>query len=159
MELTFADRHDFSLLPFYDGNICADQKCPPITINMPKPSNAKSLNEFLRMPQFCDRFIAHFSTITDLLHALTQPSVPFQCTIECQAAFDEIKYMLTTAPVLCAPLNSDFFILETNACYKGEVTCLKVRSNTNKTEHIVAYDKILVLVFISLQYFSSLSMY
>ena len=47
--------------------------------------------------------------------------------------------MLTTAPVLRAPLNSDFFILETDACDKGEGACLKVRSHTNETEHIVAY--------------------
>ena len=47
--------------------------------------------------------------------------------------------MLTTAPALHAPLNSDFFILETDACDKGEGACLKVRSNTNGAEHIVAY--------------------
>ena len=47
--------------------------------------------------------------------------------------------MLTTAPVLRAPLNSDFFILETDACDKGEGACLKVRSNANGAEYIVAY--------------------
>ena len=82
--------------------------------------------------------ISHFSTITATLHALTQQGVPFQLTIECEAAFDRIKYMLTIAPVLRAPLNSDFFIFETDAWEKGEGGCLKVCSTTNGAEHTVA---------------------
>ena len=81
-----------------NGNICIDPECTRIIVNIPMPSNEKSLKEFLGMAQFCYRFISHFSTIAAPVHALTQPSVPFQWTIECLAAFDKIKDMLTIAP-------------------------------------------------------------
>ena len=47
--------------------------------------------------------------------------------------------MLTSAPVLRAPESSDFFILEIDACDKGEGVYLKVCSNNGPHEHIVPY--------------------
>ena len=121
------------------GTIRIDPERTRTITDMPTPSNARSVKEFLGMAQFCDRFIPHFSIIATPLHELTQPHVPFQWTPQCQTAFDRIKNMLTTAPVLRAPESSDFFILETDACDKGEGVCLKVRTNNGHAEHIVAY--------------------
>lgn len=47
--------------------------------------------------------------------------------------------MLTLAPVLRAPESSGNFILETDACDKGEGVCLTVCSSDAHNEHIVAY--------------------
>ena len=124
-----------------NGNICNDPEGICIICNMYTPSNAKSLEEFLEMTQFCNQFISHLSTIAALLHALAKPSVAFQWIIECQTAFDRIKYMLTKVSVLNAPQRSDFFILETDSCDKGEGACVKVCSNTKETEHLVAYTR------------------
>ncbi len=121
------------------GTIRIDPACTRPIIDMPTPSNVKSVKEFLGMAQFCDRFIPNFSILAAPLHELTQPQAPFHWTPECQTAFDSIKTMLTSAPVLRAPESSDFFILETDACDKGEGVCLKVRASDDCSEHIVAY--------------------
>ena len=65
--------------------------------------------------------ISHLSTIAALLHALTHSSVPIQWTIDCQAAFDRMKDMLPTAPVLRAPLKSDFSSLKLMHATTGKV--------------------------------------
>ncbi|WVZ93216.1 LOW QUALITY PROTEIN: hypothetical protein U9M48_039214 [Paspalum notatum var. saurae] len=55
------------------------------------------------------RFIESFSGIAKPMTSLLEKGVPFHWTKERQAAFDELKKRLTTAPVLTLPdLNQEF---------------------------------------------------
>jgi hypothetical protein len=66
---------------------------------------------------FCNfyrRFIHYFAGIACLLHILTG-NTPFEWTSECQEAFDKLKTLITTAPVLSIPNNHDKFKLEADA--------------------------------------------
>ncbi len=90
------------------------------------------------MAQFCDRFLPHYSEIASPLHHLTEAEVPFRWTNECETAFNNIKHLLTNAPLLVAPDSRDFFILETDASDKGEGVCLKALCYTDGNEYIIA---------------------
>ena len=49
------------------------------------------------------------------LYALTKPKELFEWTESCETAFQELKHVMTTTPVLPFPNNVDPFILDTDA--------------------------------------------
>lgn len=59
------------------------------------------------------------------------------CTQECQAAFDELKRLLATVPVLGYPLNQGIMILDTDASYVGVGAVLS--QVQQGTERVLAY--------------------
>ena len=107
--------------------------------DFPVPSNHKSLKQFLGMSQFCDCFVPNFSVIAAPLHKLAKPSSPTSWTPDAQVAFETIKQLLTSAPVLRAPISEDSFILEVDASDKGECACLKACRSHNSKIYVVAY--------------------
>ena len=122
-----------------DGHIRLDPTRVQSILDLPAPTTVRKLKEFLGMAQFCDHFLPHYSEIASPLHHLTEAAVPFCWTNECETAFNNIKQLLTNAPLLRAPDSRDFFILETDASDKGEGVCLKARSYTDGNEYIIAY--------------------
>jgi len=122
-----------------DGHIRLDPTRVQSILDLPAPTTVRKLKEFLGMAQFWDRFLPHYSAIASPLHHLTEAAVPFCWTNECETAFNNIKQLLTNAPLLRAPDSRDFFILETDASDKGEGVCLKARSYTDGNEYIIAY--------------------
>lgn len=72
--------------------------------DMPKPVSRKQVKSFLGFAGFYRRFMppSYASTISPLTN-LTRPSVPFKWDITCQRAFDRVKLLLTTTPVLVHP--------------------------------------------------------
>lgn len=65
-----------------------------------QPETLKQVQSFIGFCNFYRRFIRAFSRITKPLHRLTQKDFKFEWTAACQAAFDELKKAITTAPVL-----------------------------------------------------------
>ena len=91
------------------------------------------------MSQFCDRFIPNFSVIAAPLHELAKPHSSFSWSSDAQTAFETIKQLLTSAPVLRAPTSDDSFILEVDASDKGEGACLKACNSSDGQAYIVAF--------------------
>lgn len=60
-----------------------------------------------------------FTTIAEPLHALTRKNAWFQWTKECQKAFDNLKQLLTTTPILSYPLDEGEMMLDTDASDVG----------------------------------------
>ena len=60
-----------------------------------------------------------FATIAKPLTKLTEEGRQFQWSRECQAAFEELKSILTKAPVLSYPLPDGQFVLDTDASNVG----------------------------------------
>ena len=83
------------------------------------------------MTQFCDRFVPQFSVVAALLHELAKPTSAFVWTPEAQAAFEALKQLLSSVPVLRAPTSTDSFILEVDASDRGEGACLKAHYPSN----------------------------
>ena len=61
----------------------------------------------------------NFATIALPLTHLTRKNVNFQWDETCQTAFDQLKYLLTTAPILAYPDFSQPFHLYTDASADG----------------------------------------
>lgn len=64
-------------------------------------------------------FCRNFSTVVAPLTRLLSPSVSFEWTAECQSAFDSVKALLCTSPVLSAPDFQKPFKLEVDASSVG----------------------------------------
>ena len=84
----------------------------------PVPVNVKELQSFLGLDGYYRKFIVGFSSIAEALYTLCRKNIPFSWQQEQQAAFEELKDRLVSAPVLAYP---DFspaagsFILDTDA--------------------------------------------
>ena len=59
-------------------------------------------------------FARDFASKAEPLRALTKKHARFQWTVECHAAFRELKHLLTTASLLGYPLNQGNMSLDTN---------------------------------------------
>ena len=70
---------------------------------LPTPRCVKDIRSFLGHAGFYRRFIASFSAIARPLCNLLSQDVPFDWTPECQASFDRLKSLLTSAPIMQPP--------------------------------------------------------
>ena len=98
------------------------------------------LRQLLGLASYYRRFIPGFAKVASPLHALTKKGVPFQWTWECQLAFDHLKELLCSAPVLSYPqFGGDHnFILETDASLAGLGAVLAQEGDDRKI-HPIAY--------------------
>ena len=60
------------------------------------PQNISELRSFLRLANYCARYISHFATIVEPLRHLTRAGVKWSWTSVHQKAFDSVKSMLTS---------------------------------------------------------------
>ncbi|XP_019153451.1 PREDICTED: uncharacterized protein LOC109149915 [Ipomoea nil] len=74
-----------------------------LIVNLPYPTNVREVRSFLGHAGFYRRFIKDFSRIAVLLSKLLQKDVTFEFGKECQEAFDKLKALLTSAPVIQPP--------------------------------------------------------
>ena len=108
------------------GHIVSEQgvSCDPDKISAvqscERPTNKTETRHFLGLASYYCQFIPHFATIAAPLHALTSTHTKFSWSDECEEAFNQLKTLLTTAPVLSFP-NPDEgeFILDTDASNVG----------------------------------------
>jgi hypothetical protein len=89
----------------------------------PVPVDVKALRSFLGLASYYRRFVPSFAKVAGPLHALTKKDVPYLWSPQCQNAFEQIRELLTTTPILCYPNFKRPFILETDAsgCGLGAV--------------------------------------
>ena len=71
------------------------------------------------MAGYYRRYIKDFANIAKPLHRLTERMSRFDWTNECQAAFEELRHRLSTAPVMAHPNFELQFILDTDASSTG----------------------------------------
>ena len=62
--------------------------------NWPIPSSPKQLRGFLGLTGYYRMFIKHYGMISKPLTQLLKKGVHFQCTLQCQEAFDLLKQAL-----------------------------------------------------------------
>ena len=87
---------------------------------IPVPKGRKEVRQFLGFANFYRRFLPpDFSTIIAPLTALTSEKTPFQWDDDCQAAFNRVKLLLTSTPVLVHPDFSKPFHIHCDASGKG----------------------------------------
>ena len=102
-----------------EGGISADPSKVDAVKRFPTPSDVSSLRSFLGLASYYRRFIPGFSKVAEPLFALTRKNVTFKWSERCDKAFQQLKTLLTSAPLLVFPNFHKEFILETDASISG----------------------------------------
>ena len=85
----------------------------------PPPVDVGQVRSFVGLVQYFKRFIKDLSTILVPLTHLTKNNTPFNWSQDCQTAFDEVKSLLSTAPVLAMPDPTKRYTVYTDASIYG----------------------------------------
>ena len=81
----------------------------------PEPTNVRKVQQFLGLAGYYLRFVQGFSVVGQPLTALTKKGMPFEFTVECRQAFEDMKEQLMTAPVLNYLCDEGHLILDMDA--------------------------------------------
>jgi len=84
-------------------------------LSWPEPRNIKDVRKFLGLANYYRRFIKNFAQVARPMNMLTRKDVKWQWKEEQQKAFDELKRIFTTKPVLVAPDLDKEFRVEADA--------------------------------------------
>ncbi|WVZ70841.1 hypothetical protein U9M48_019477 [Paspalum notatum var. saurae] len=101
------------------GGIMVDPSKISSVMDWKVPEVVKEVRGFLGLAGYYRRFIESFSKIAKPMTSLLEKGVPFIWSKERQAAFDELKKRLTTAPVLTLPDLTKSFTVYCDASKEG----------------------------------------
>ncbi|WVZ75698.1 LOW QUALITY PROTEIN: hypothetical protein U9M48_023733 [Paspalum notatum var. saurae] len=101
------------------GGIMVDPSKISSVMDWKVPEVVREVRGFLGLAGYYRRFIESFSRIAKPMTSLLEKGVPFNWTKERQAAFDELKKRLTTAPVLTLPDLTKSFTVYCDASKEG----------------------------------------
>jgi hypothetical protein len=65
----------------------------------PVPRNVREVREFMGLSDYYRRFIKGFSKITRLITFMQKKGVKFEQTPKCEESFQQLKDILTSAPI------------------------------------------------------------
>ena len=74
-----------------------------LIVKLPSPTTVKGVRQFLGHARFYKRFIKDFSKLARPLCELLVKDAKFVWNDRCQRSFEELKLLLTTAPIVRAP--------------------------------------------------------
>ena len=74
-----------------------------LIVKFPSPTTIKGVRQFLGHVGFYRRFIKDFSKLARPLYELLVKDAKFVWDDRCQQIFEELKLLLTTAPIVRAP--------------------------------------------------------
>ena len=82
------------------NGIGVDKDKVELISNLPTPKCVRDIRSFLGHAGFYRRFIKNFSAIARPLCNLLAKDVPFAWSQACEAAFDKLKNMLVSPPIM-----------------------------------------------------------
>ena len=104
--------------------------------NWPTPRNVIDVRSFMGLAGYYRRFIEGFSKIAHAITSLQRKGIKFEWTLRCEESFQQLKNLLTSAPVLKVADPEKYFVVCTDACGQGlggvlmqenHVICYKLR--------------------------------
>ncbi|WVZ76319.1 hypothetical protein U9M48_024303 [Paspalum notatum var. saurae] len=101
------------------GRIAVDPRKISAITNWEVPQTPKEVRGFLGLVGYYRRFIENFSKTAKPMTSLLEKYAAFKWTADRQAAFDELKRRLTTAPVLTLPDQQKKFTVYCDASRDG----------------------------------------
>lgn len=93
----------------------ADPKKIECMVKFPRPETLTEVQRFLGMCNYYRRYVQDFAKLAKPLHNLCRKDIPFIWSENCEIAFNKLKKLLTTSPVLIFPNFCDTFIITTDA--------------------------------------------
>jgi hypothetical protein len=106
--------------------------------NWHEPKNVKNIQQFIGLASYYRRHILDFSKHAAPLYNLLKKDTPFVWDKSCEIAFNKLKELLTTNPILRPPDFSKDFYLFTDASNFGLGAILGQKSDDG-TEYVVSY--------------------
>ena len=106
--------------------------------HFPVPTCKRQLMRFLGMAGYYRKFCNNFSVIAEPLTNLLSKRMTFKWTSDCQNAFDKLKAILRSEPVLLAPNFNKEFKLAVDASDVGAGGVL-LQEDDNGVDHPVCY--------------------
>jgi hypothetical protein len=121
-----------------ENGIMPDPDLIKAIVERKEPTNLKELQSFLGLTNVFRRFIKNYATVAAPLHSLVNKDTSYVWTHLCQKAFDELKKLITSYPVLRLPDFNKPFILKTDSSLiaKGAVLC---QLDNEGREYVIAY--------------------
>lgn len=108
-------------------------------VSIPEPANIKTLLSFIQTCSWYRRFIPKFADTIQPLTKLTKKNQEWQWEKEQQKAFDEMKKLLTTAPILQQAEEAMPFTIRTDA--SGYAIGAVLSQGEKENEHPIEYAK------------------
>lgn len=109
--------------------------------DFPVPTSRRELRRFLGMAGYYCSFCKNFSTVVAPLTSLLSPVNSFVWTEDCQNAFEAVKAMLSSAPILAAPNFERSFKLEVDASAVGAGAVLLQEDDVGVDHPVCYYSK------------------
>ncbi len=108
-------------------------------MDWPVPDSRTALQRFLGFANFYRRFIHNFSQVAAPLTALTSTKSLYAWSNAAQEAFDRLKGLFSSAPILITPDMSGQFIVEVDVSSIGVGAVLSQRSSQDDRVHPCAF--------------------
>ena len=89
------------------------------------------------MSYYC-KFIKGFAAVAKPLHQLTEKTVMFKWTADCQEAFEKLQQQLVSPPILAFSDYQKPFILDTDASNLG-ISAVLLQVHDDGCERVIAY--------------------
>ena len=86
-----------------ESGISADRSKVDAVQKFPVPKNIKQVRSFVGLASYYRSFIPGFSNIAGPWFALTKKDCKFEWSPSCQQAFEELRQLLVTSPILVFP--------------------------------------------------------
>lgn len=107
--------------------------------SFPVPKNQQQLRSFLGLCNYYKKFVKGYSHIVSPLNKLLRKDFPFEWSVKCQEAFDQLKSSLCSSPILIYPNLSKPFILTTDASGTA-IGYILGQLDANGNEAVIAYN-------------------
>jgi len=121
-----------------EGVVRTDPEKIAAMTEFPLPKSLKALRRFLGMVGWYRKFVNNFAAVSAPLTDLLKPKRKFSMTPEGQQAFEKLKEMLSSAPVLRSPDFSRPFYIHCDASKTG-VGGVLVQKSENGDEFPIAF--------------------
>jgi hypothetical protein len=105
-------------------------------MDWPTPKDVSDIISFMELERYYSRFIKGFSKIDIPITSLQKKGVKFLWKSKCEERFQELKHLLTNAPVLKIVDRNKEFLVCINVCNEG------LRGVPVKEGHVILYESI-----------------
>lgn len=119
-----------------------NQKKIECIVKYPKPNCVADIQRFLGLCNYFSHYIANYAKLAKPLYNLLKKNIDFDWNSVCNAAFEQLKAMLVTAPILIFPDFELIFIVTTDAS-DFSVGCMLSQGDIPKDKPIAFASKAL----------------
>ena len=88
-------------------------------MNWPTLRNVTYVRSFMGLAGYYRRFIEGFSKVAHSITSLQKKGTKFEWTPRCEESFQQLKNLLTSAPILKIVDSKKDFVVCTDACNQG----------------------------------------